>query len=347
MAIPAQVQARGDRADELLKEAQASQGGERPAEGAPAKPEDRDKGKPAPAAETVESLKVLLTESQQKLATLQGKYNSEIQPLKDDVNLLNNLKNQVRTLTGQVQDANGKLNEANRLIGDLQKQITEKPAAAGDGKIDLAALSEEDRDYLRGEGFDDKTIDIIINAVSKRAAPAASVQAEIDKIKQEREQERAEEAKKANSKFWKELAEKVPDWEPINSNDAFNDWLDATLPYSSETRRDRLQAAQAVLDYTTCIQIFNDFKRENPAAATHKPEHRIDPNKQVEPASSVVHQPPADGKPAPAGKTYTRQEVREFYAELSKAAAKGNVTDEMKKTDLDIIAANAQGRIQG
>ena len=139
----------------------------------------------------------------------------------------------------------------------------------------------------------------------------------------------------------------MPDWEPINGSDPFNDWLDLRLPYSNETRRDRLQAAQKESDYATAIQIFNDFKRENPAAATHKPEHRIDPAKQIEPASSVVHQPPADGKPAPAGKIYTRQEVREFYAELSKAAAKGNVTDEMKKTDLDIIAANAQGRIQG
>lgn len=340
MAIPAQVQAQGDRADELLKKVQASP--ETPAQGDPSKPEDRDKGKPAPQAETVDSLKALLAETQQKLATLQGKYNSEIQALKDDVNLLTNLKNQVRTLTGQVQDANGKLNEANRLIGDLQKQITEKPAVpADDGKSALSSLSEDDLEYLRGEGFDDKTLGILIKALSKKdQAKPAQNQDEIAEIRKELETKKVKE-------FWKEINDKVPDWEPINGSDPFNDWLDLRLPYSNETRRDRLQAAQKESDYATAIQIFNDFKRENPAAATHKPEHRIDPAKQIEPASSVVHQPPADGKPAPAGKIYTRQEVREFYAELSKAAAKGNVTDEMKKTDLDIIAANAQGRIQG
>lgn len=340
MAIPAQVQAQGDRADELLKKVQASP--ETPAQGDPSKPEDRDKGKPAPAAETVESLKALLTETQQKLATLQGKYNSEIQALKDDVNLLTNLKNQVRTQGGQIQDLSGKLNEANRLNGELQKQITERPAApADDGKAVLSSLDEEDLDYLRGEGFDDKAIGILLKALSKRE-PAKPNQGtdEIAEIRKELETKKVKE-------FWKEINDKVPDWEPINGSDPFNDWLDLRLPYSNETRRDRLQAAQKESDYATAIQIFNDFKRENPAAATHKPEHRIDPAKQIEPASSVVHQPPADGKPAPAGKIYTRQEVREFYAELSKAAAKGNVTDEMKKTDLDIIAANAQGRIQG
>ena len=340
MAIPAQVQAQGDRADELLKKVQAST--ETPTQGDPSKPEDRDKGKPAPAAETVESLKALLTETQQKLATLQGKYNSEIQALKDDVNLLTNLKNQVRTQGGQIQDLSGKLNEANRLNGELQKQITERPAApADDGKAVLSSLDEEDLDYLRGEGFDDKAIGILLKALSKRE-PAKPNQGtdEIAEIRKELETKKVKE-------FWKEINEKVPDWEPINGSDPFNDWLDLRLPYSNETRRDRLQAAQKESDYATVIQIFSDFKSENPAAATHKPEHRIDPAKQIEPASSVVHQPPADGKPAPAGKIYTRQEVREFYAELSKAAAKGNVTDEMKKTDLDIIAANAQGRIQG
>lgn len=341
MAIPAQVQAQGDRADELLKKVQAS-GQETPAQGDPSKPEDRDTGKPA-QAETVESLKALLAESQQKLATLQGKYNSEIQALKDDVNLLTNLKNQVRTQGGQIQDLSGKLNEANRLNGELQKQITEKPAApADDGKAVLSSLDEEDLDYLRGEGFDDKAIGILLKALSKRE-PAKPNQGtdEIAELRKEIETKKVKE-------FWKELADKVPDWEPINGSDPFNDWLDLRLPYSNETRRGRLQAAQQESDYATVIQIFNDFKSANPGYANkNKQEHRIDPNKQIEPDSSVVHQPPTDGKPAPAGKTYTRQEVREFYKALSLASAAGNVTEDMQKTDADIVLANAEGRIQG
>ena len=340
MAVPAQVQARADKADELLKQVQAST--EKPAGEVPATPTgDRDKDKPA-QAETVDSLKALLAEAQQKLATLQGKYNSEIQALKDDVNLLNNLKNQVRTLTDRTSDLSGKLTEANRLIGELQKQITEKPAPADDGKIDLSALSEEDLEHLRGEGFDDKVIGILVKALSKKdQAKPAQNQDEIAEIRKELETKKVKE-------FWKEINEKVPDWEPINVSDPFNDWLDLRLPYSNETRRDRLQAAQKESDYATVIQIFNDFKSANPGYANkNKQEHRIDPAKQIEPASSVVHQPPADGKPAPAGKTYTRQEVREFYAELSKAAAKNEITDEMKKKDADIIKANTEGRIQG
>jgi len=340
MAVPAQVQARADKADELLKQVQAST--EKPAGEVSAAPTgDRDKDKPA-QAETVDSLKALLAEAQQKLATLQGKYNNEIQALKDDVNLLTNLKNQVRTQGGQLQELTGKLNEANRLNGELQKQITEKPAAADDGKAVLSSLDEEDLEYLRGEGFDDKAIGILLKALSKRE-PAKPNQGtdEIAELRKEIETKKVKE-------FWKELADKVPDWEPINGSDPFNDWLDLRLPYSNETRRGRLQAAQQESDYATVIQIFNDFKSANPGYANkNKQEHRIDPNKQIEPDSSVVNQRDPAGKEAPAGKIYTRQEVKEFYASLSKAAAKNEVTDEMKKTDADIILANTQGRIQG
>jgi len=177
MPVPAQVQAQADKADAMLKELSEK-------EKAPAavvtNPEDQ--GKDKPAEETVESLK-------HKLAVLQGKYNSEIQALKDDVNLLNNLKNQVRTLNGQISDSNGKLNEANRLIGELQKQITERPAApADDGKAVLSSLDEEDLDYLRGEGFDDKAIGILLKALSKKdQAKPAQNQDEIAEIRKELE----------------------------------------------------------------------------------------------------------------------------------------------------------------
>lgn len=342
MAVPAQVQARGDRADELLKQ-QAST--ETPVVGDPAKPEDRDKNQPAPA-ETVESLKTKLAEAEQKLSTLQGKYNNEIQALKDDVNLLNTLKNQVRQANGQVQEINGKLNEANTLIGQLQKQIAEKQTA----ETVKPSLSEEDREYLRGEGFEDRTIEIFSKVFSKGTANAG-VQGELEKIKQELEQEKARDAERARAKFWSELEEKVSDWATINGDrrvgtvimPEFDTWLDGTLPYSSKTRRDALMEAQAAWDYKTAIQIFNDFKSANPKK---KPEHQIDPAKQIDPASSVVNQQDPAGQVKPAGKLYTRQEVKDFYKDLSLGKYKGK-EDEAKRIDADILLANNEGRIQG
>jgi DNA repair exonuclease SbcCD ATPase subunit len=330
MAVPAQVQARADKADELLKQASDS---EKPAQADPPKPEDRD-AKP-PAQETVEGLK-------QQLATLQGKYNAEIVALKEDVNILSDLKHslkqrdrKIQDLLGQLQDANGKLNEANTLIGDLQKRIAEP---ADDVKSVLSALSEEDQEYLRGEGFDEKIVGIIAKALQKKEPPRQNAD-EVARLRKDIEQQKID-------TFWKELREKVPDWDSINASDAFLDWLDERLPYSSETRLTRLKAAQAISDYTTVIQMFNDFKSANPAKE-NKPEHRIDPAKQIEPDSSVAHQPPADGKETPAGKTYTRKEIETFYKEFALASAKGKATEEMKKIDADILLANHEGRIQG
>ncbi|MEN6464512.1 MAG: hypothetical protein ABFD62_04960, partial [Syntrophaceae bacterium] len=146
--IPAQVEAQGKKADELI---QALQPENAVVVDPAVNPENPGVAQPAAAvapaaAETVDSLKQKLAEAEQKYSVLQGKYNSEIEPFKRDVNLLNTLKGQIRKLTHEngelsrgTQDLQGKLNEANGLIAQLQQQITQP--AAGDGKQPIDLLS--------------------------------------------------------------------------------------------------------------------------------------------------------------------------------------------------------------
>jgi predicted nucleic acid-binding Zn-ribbon protein len=336
MLLPAQVKAQGEKADARLKELSEK---EKASAAAVANLEDQGKDKPV-VTETVESLTTKLAEAEHKLSVLQGKYNSEVQALKDDVNLLNTLKHQARQANDQILQLNGQLGEAQVLIGQLQKQITEKQPVKDDTK---PALSEEDREYLRGEGFEDKTIEIFAKVLSKGTSDSG-VQGELEKIKQELAQEKAKDFERAKARFWSELEEKVPDWNPINVSDEFNDWLDVQLPYSTETRRSKLKGAEASWDYATVIQIFNDFKSANPKKGK-KSEHQIDPAKQIDPASSVVHEEPLDKKKV-QGKIYTRQEVKDFYKDQSLGKYKGK-EDEAKRIDADILLANQEGRIQG
>jgi len=351
--IPKQVQAQADKADELLKKASE---GEKPLVTDPTNPPE-DPGKKPPEApvaeETVESLKQKLSEAEQKYSVLQGKYNSEIQALKDDVNLLNTLKNQNRQLTGQVQDLNGKLNEANVTIGELRKQVSEKTKdpVVEDAKV-LTLLKDEDKEYLKGEGFDEKTIEIfgnIVNTLVSKRTPQPSNASDKETLEDIQRKMR----EKEDRTFWKELEAKVPDWESINGNPRngmqmlpeFDAWLDVRIPYSDQTRRDRMIAAQDVLDYETVIKIFNDFKAENPATRLKKPEPKVDPEKQIDPASSVSHEQHPDGA-HPAGKIYTRQEVKEFYDGFTKGLWKGK-EDEFDKKDREIIKAHQEGRVRG
>ncbi len=327
MAIPQQVQAQADKAEELLKASQQ----EPPAGAAdPNSPESLN-AKPSDGVkpeETVEYWK-------QRFEVIQGKYNSEIQPLKDDVNLLTNLKSTNRQLSANNQELTGKLAEANRTIEDLKKQAPANPAQPA---AEAKQLTEEDREYLRGEGFDDKTIDIILK-VQASGAPQKQDHNEIAEIKQEMQQQKV-------ATFWEKLTDAVPDWEPLNKSDAFLDWLELIPAGENKTRQQAIKDAQSVLDYRTVIKIFQDFKREKPAAAQEKkPEHQIDPAKQIEPASSAAHiEDPQGGKPQ--GKVYTRKDIAEFYRDVSIGKYRGR-EDEQKRIDADILLANQQGRIQG
>ena len=337
MPIPAQVQAQADAADEKLKE--LSEAEKTPQPDPDKKPEDPTPI--PPEKDTVEDLK-------QRLTVLQGKYNAEVKALKDDVTLLNNLKHQVRQLTAQNQ-------ELSRLTTDLQKQITEKPKET-DQKTELPesvadVLSEEDRQFLEdSEGLSKQAINILSKMVQTMAAKQtpAPKSNELEDIKKDIVQTRAE-------RFWSELDRSIvdmngtPDWDPINKNDAFMDWLDELLPYSNTTRRQRLQDAQNQMDYKTVIQLFNDFKAQAKPAHTD-PKPKLDPSKQIEPDTSVVHQPKPDGD-VPEGKIYTRQEVNEFYSksavELGRSSTSRERKEEIARIDADILKAQKEGRIRG
>jgi len=325
------VQAQADKADEMLREVS---GQEKPPATDPMPPENRDQNQPA--EETVSGLKRKLADTEHSLAVLQGKYNAEVQAIKDDVNLLNNLKNQVKQRDHQISQITGQLNEANRLIQDLQKQITEPKPTAGTGDtVDpLSVLSKEEKDLLEDEGFTEDVMKIV----------GKLVQAAAPKAQQAESPEQAEQRKRINT-FWEELSEKVPDWDPINKRVEFSDWLDALIPYSNQTRRDALKAAQDRLDYMTCIQVFKDFKDQaKPAGESEGGKHTIDPNKQIDPASSAARETNPDGS-TPQGKIYTQQEVKDFYKDVSLRKYKGR-EDEQRRIDADIVKANLEGRIK-
>lgn len=323
--IPEQVKAQSDRADELMKGLRKEDPGTAPAPNT----DNQDQKPTAEEAETVESLR-------HKLSVLQGKYNAEIVPLQGSVQLLNTLKNEKRTLSGQ-------LSEANLLIKQLQKQLTERDgsqlADIPDVVDIMKSLSEEDRKILKEEGFDGKVVDIFAKMVktvsSARQVTLLNPDDDLAAKATQIDQATTDNKKEAELAFWREFSAGVKDWEPINRSDGFNDWLDQFQ------RRAALTAAQRDLDSVTAIKIFNDYKVEAAALETaRKP--LIDPSKQVEPDSSVTHQTKPAGE-APAGKTYTRSEVAEFYKDL----AIGKYTKEDgARIDADILAAYGQGRIK-
>ena len=186
-----------------------------------------------------------------------------------------------------------------------------------------------------------KTLEIVakmVKGMAKGAQPA-NTGSELAAIKKEMHDERVR-------TFWKELADKVSDWESINSSDEFNTWLDARIPYSNKTRRDALQEAQNELNHGTVIQIFLDFKAEKPVEKKEDLEGKegLDLNKHLEPDSTIARQ--EIQKEVPQGKIYTRQEIKEFYTDVTRGKYKGKEA-EAAKIDADILKADKEGRIKG
>jgi len=320
--IPAQVKAQSDKADELLqnisKEVTA--------------PKVEDKDKPPVETETVESLKTKLTEAEHKFDVLQGKYNAEITPIKEDVALLTRLKGQVKTLSQQLQEANGKLQEQNTFIVELQKQIA-KPQDGADDSNPLSALSEEERSYLHDEGFEGKVLEIfgkMVMASHKKAEKPPTKQNDEEAISKAVKNDRVK-------RFWQEFTDPetgIPDWEAINGSDEFNTWLD------NNAKRADLQKAQDNDDYKTAIKIFSDFKK---AKKQPEPKPKINPDEHIEPTVTVTRQ---ETDKVSAGKIYTRKDVQDFYKDVAIGKYKGK-EKEAAEIDADIIKANAEGRIQG
>uniref|UniRef100_A0A6M3KY99 Putative TPR/MLP1/MLP2-like protein n=1 Tax=viral metagenome TaxID=1070528 RepID=A0A6M3KY99_9ZZZZ len=334
--IPAHVQAQADEADRKLKE--LSEQSKKASDDVQVEPGDRDTKSPeAKAEDTVESLKQKLSELTQQHRTLQGKYESEVKALQGDVNLLTNLKGQVRQLTQQNSDLT-------QVISDMRKQLTDEPKT-DPKKADIpesvaSSLSEEDREYLEAEGITEMAIDIIARATAKSLPSAAS--SDLEEIKKEVRMDR-------EGRFWTALEAAVPDYRETNEMDAFADWLDVTLPYSSTTRREVLRGAQARLDSDTAIRIFKDFAAETGMIEKVKPKPKFDPEKLLEPDGSISNQPDPNGSPV-QGKIYTRQEVRSFYSKTAVELSKSYITPERRaeinRIDADIMKADAEGRIK-
>ena len=335
--IPSQVQAQADIADQKLKGLSNLE--QDPSKTAQPKPEDQP-NQPLPKEETIDSLK-------QKLSVLQGKYDAEVKALKDDVNLLNTLKHNNRMLTAQVRDLTS-------LTTDLKKQVEERPAAKdsdSSAKLPesfLSMISDEDREHLENEGFDQKTVDILGKLFTNKALSQSSV--DLEEIKKEV-------AINRHRSFWSELNSRVSDWETINGNaennipgdPAFFDFLDTKIPYSDKTRLDVLREAQGAMDHEKVIQVFLDFKalktpKAPPKAPDDPPKTILDPSKLIDPEGSVAGGDHMNEQ-QPQGKMYTRPEIKQIYDDYAKGVYRGR-EDEFKKLDADIVRANAEGRIQ-
>ena len=229
---------------------------------------------------------------------LQGKYNSE-----------------VPRLSAENKDLKGRLQQ---LENDLEVLKNTKPP-------EVLVKPEEIEQY--GEGLIDVARRIAREELAGKEAEIAALKARIDSISNVTTQN-------VEAGFFKSLTEMVPDWEQLNQDSKFLNWLEEIDELTGESRQSLLSRAEKSRDAVRTAKFFNAFKKTSTSwAATNN--QALD--SQIAPPTKKAPNAP------PAKKIWTRNEVADFYGRLRN----GQIEDkDAVAIEADIMSAQIEGRIR-
>lgn len=209
----------------------------------------------------------------------------------------------------------------------LEQKLTEAPKA-DETPAWKEQLSQDDLEYL-----DEETLAVVAKVSGAAVAnKLAAMQTQLDSLESDRRAEkdlRAEQAQHdIRADFVNRLRSAVPDVNEIDNDQRFAEWLNGVDQLSGVERRRLAEQAMHSFDVNRVASIYNEWKAVN-GTQDHR-ESRVAPKRS------------ADAAPVQTGQTYSRSDIKQFYADKSL----GKYSDsEAKRIEQDIFAAQTQGRI--
>lgn len=211
-------------AEEQNKEPESPKEGETPApEESSSIANKTDQGSPEPGQRP--------EDFEQKYRVLQGKYDTEISQLRDE------LKKATQTITN-----------LNSIISSVQQPKAEAEQGPQPSQQPEAELKMED---FEGYGTE---MSSLVNLVNTQAKEIRDLKAHLNQVN-----ESVSETKEG--RFFSELTKTVPDWEQINKDPRWIEWLGEEDPLYGVSRQALLNDAQQKLDIKRVTAFFNTFKR--------------------------------------------------------------------------------------
>jgi len=233
-----------------------------------------------------------------------------------------------RSLTGKYNAEVPRLAAANReltaKLQSIEQEIESLRAAKQTPRESLVKKEEV-------EEFGEPLVDLIRRAAREEMSEKDSV---IDSLKAKLDRFEASNVRTIEVDFYERLASSVPDWEEMNKDRGFLDWLAEYDELTGKQRQDSLDDAVGMKDASRAARFFNkwkDMSQKKAATATRSLES------QVVPATGTVSTPP------PGKKIWTRNEISDFYGK----ARRGEISDkQMVAIEADIHAAQLENRIR-
>ena len=233
-----------------------------------------------------------------------------------------------RSLTGKYNAEVPRLAAANReltaKLQSIEQEIESLRTAKQTPRESLVKKEEV-------EEFGEPLVDLIRRAAREEMSDKDSV---IESLKAKLDRFEASNVRTIEVDFYERLASSVPDWEEMNKDRGFLDWLAEYDELTGKQRQDSLDDAVSMKDASRAARFFNkwkDMSQKKAATATRSLES------QVVPATGTVSTPP------PGKKIWTRTEISDFYGK----ARRGEISDkQMVAIEADIHAAQLENRIR-
>lgn len=253
-----------------------------------------------------------------------------------------------KVLQGMIDKKDEELEQMRVLFAQMQSQPPAAPAPAPTASF---PFTDEDRE-VNGE-----TIDIAIRAatyvatkiVKEELAKLAPV---LDQVEQNVTTVKKSSAQMAYDRFIDSLTAKVSDWESLNSDAGFLNWLNEVDELTGVARLALLRDAFSKYDATRVAKFFVAYKKETgldsapatteaPAAPAAEQPSVADPKKFVAPGKSrAATTPKVDS--GNAGKQWTRAEIAKLYDDKMK----GKISPkDFESLERDLFKAQREGRI--
>lgn len=249
-----------------------------------------------------------------KYHTLKGMYDAE-----------------VPRLHSQVREMQAKLDQ---LIAD--KAASEARAAEVPPASSL--ITDEDK-----EAFGPDLIDLIERATEAKVATLraneADLKSQIKELQGQLGNVSERQVVSDKDRFLAGLGQQVPDWEALNVNQGFLEWLQQIDPVYGLPRQAALNNAYESLDVARVANIFKAYKATLPQQPAPR-SNQAELQRQVAPTRTRTTSQPNDTMDRPI---FSNQDIEKFYSDWRR----GYYTDdEAASMEQQIHAAIAEGRVR-
>lgn len=235
-------------------------------------------------------------------------------------------EHRTKTLQGMLDSANRKhvleseaiKRQLESKVEDLEKKIREVPPPTV--KYDLRNYFSEADIEKYGADLPSLMLQMatkISEEVSERTV-RRTVEDEVAPLKKRAASSEEDILKQRQAAFWNILKSSVPDWQEVNADPAFHQWLGEQEPLVGATRQELLSQAEQTLDGSRVSQIFAVFKERMQQNRTQV-ENRVK-TKVLPDSGSAAPTIKDEAKPM-----FSADDIRQNYSDYAKGKFRNNL----------------------